>query len=66
MACTTDDDRCIIACLKTKANDRDEATMMQIPHDLKSIKNEMRDQLSPLGLWEEDKFGLWAVQHCSY
>jgi len=67
---TTDYRRCfagVILCGPADGDRGDEdALMAELPYDLKSIRDEMRRQLEPLGLWQEDKFGLWAVQHCSY
>lgn len=33
---------------------------------LDGIKAWLREELEPFGLWDEDKFGLYAVQYCSY
>jgi predicted RNA-binding Zn-ribbon protein involved in translation (DUF1610 family) len=31
-----------------------------IPDDVKEYKKKMRDTLIPLGLWDENKFGIWV------
>lgn len=30
------------------------------------LKNELEDFLTPLGLWDKDKFGLYSICYCSY
>ncbi len=34
--------------------------------NLDDCKQQLKQSLSPLGLWDEDKFGLWCVLYCSY
>lgn len=34
--------------------------------NIEEVKTKMREKLEPMGLWNEENFGLWAVQYCSY
>jgi hypothetical protein len=36
----------------------------QLPVDLESKKQKLRELLEPLGAWKEEKFGLYTVLHC--
>lgn len=51
---------------RTYSNGGADSDKAQVPADLKVAKEAMRDALGPLGLWDEKKFGLWAVLYCSY
>ncbi len=33
---------------------------------VEQMRHACREFLRPLGLWDESRFGLWAVLHCSY
>lgn len=39
---------------------------MRIPKDIETIKEKMKKLLKPIGLWDEKKFGLWAVLETNY
>jgi hypothetical protein len=34
--------------------------------DFQLCKKYMKDKLEPLGLWNENHFGIWGVSNCSY
>ena len=34
--------------------------------NIEEVKTKMREKLEPIGLWDEETFGLWSVQYCSY
>ena len=34
--------------------------------DLAEVRGNMRRVLEPVGLWDDDAFGVWCVLHCSY
>lgn len=37
-----------------------------VPSSFETIKAKLREVLEPLGLWDEETFGLYAVLYCSY
>ncbi len=39
--------------------------MVSLPENLSDIKNRLKEALEPHGLWDESKFGLWAVGRLS-
>lgn len=58
----TDEKRCF-AGISISADDAQHATSLFIPPE---IKTQVRNILESVGLWDESKYGLWAVQYCSY
>lgn len=42
-------------------SDKPDKSRMQIPKDINAIKETMKNTLGPIGLWDEKKFGIWAV-----
>jgi hypothetical protein len=34
--------------------------------DVDKLKADLKELLTPLGLWDEQKFGLYSICHCSY
>lgn len=62
---TTDNRRQIAGIGTTVDSDGcNEAQFMLVNFD--EIKRQVREVLEPLGLWDETKFGMWSVMHCSY
>ena len=49
------------AGVKHHANYGKDPNMLPLEKDIATIKAELKAKLEPLGLWEESKFGLWAV-----
>lgn len=42
---------------------------MELPYDLNDVRVELQAELRNLGLqelWDPDRFGLYAIQYCSY
>lgn len=63
----TDHNEAFIAAIVCKDDDYgDSKNFSQMPTELERIKNDMRNTLDPIGLWDEKKFGLWSVLYCSY
>lgn len=65
----TDDRNCWLAIRMKEVGDSEgcfDAVMLETPDDLSDLRKEMKDKLGPLGLWDEKKFGVWAIQYCSY
>lgn len=49
----------------TYSNGGDDKEFLPIK-DLESIKNKVKAVLEPIGMWDEDTFGLYAILYCSY
>jgi len=47
------------------AKDGFEFKFMDISNTL-TMKEDVKKELEPLGLWDEEKFGLYVIQCCSY
>lgn len=43
---------------------KDDLDLLNLP-ELQQSKEKMKEALSPLGIWNEKEFGLWAVLYCS-
>jgi len=65
MACGYDGDfYCIGVGSGPAGNYEPDAIRMEIRNiDLVVIETKLRKALAPLGLWDENEFGLWAVQY---
>ncbi len=48
-----------------KADDGTPSRFMDISNTLQ-MKEDIKNILSPLGMWDEKKFSLYVVQYCSY
>jgi hypothetical protein len=57
---------CIICADDTYSNGGNEVDFVQLPKNLAIEKKKMKVALEPFGVWDEEKFGLWAVLYCSY
>jgi len=63
----TDREEAVIAFVCAEETDNNKSNnFKQIPENIKEIKEQMRDTLGPIGLWDEKKFGLWSILYCSY
>ncbi len=47
-------------------SDRDGGIDSMTVPDLEGTKQECKEVLEPLGLWDESQFGLWVICYCSY
>lgn len=61
-AFTTDEKRGFAGLYRIGAGD----DAGRLPWPDRCVKEATREALEPLGLWDEESFGLWAVQYCSY
>ena len=39
---------------------------MELPKTIEELKIELKSKIEPFGLWNEDSFGVWCIQYCSY
>ena len=65
----TDNETAIVAVIFAKDKDYNKDnnhSFEQIPDNIKELKEELKNTLSPLGFWDEKEFGLWSVLYCSY
>ena len=67
---TTDHRGAVASILSCRAHDRHLIDFIPIDIDdldhITSLIAKAEDILSEHGLWDKDKFGLYAVQYCSY
>lgn len=45
---------------------KDEFDMLDRYDDIEQLKEELKAKLEPHGLWDEESFGIWIIQYCSY
>ena len=64
----TDQKNCWIAIRKKKVGgyNKDEFDMLDPTDDIDKLKEELKTKLEPHGLWDEESFGIWVIQYCSY
>lgn len=64
---STDDTRCFIGVIVCESGPyKGEVNFVQFPDDLEDKKQKLKDFLTPLGLWDESKFGVYSIMRCSY
>jgi hypothetical protein len=66
---TTDSESCVIGIGVggTYSNGGEDVCMMSIDDvNIEALKQELKEVLEPIGLWDESKFGLYTILHCSY
>lgn len=61
---STDRERAFVGLVSSDGNYR-RTGRVQV-EDISTLKRQLQHTLQPLGLWDEDKFGLHAVLYCSY
>jgi hypothetical protein len=54
------------AVLETGSSNGGDDVAFRTLDDIGMVKLKVKDVLEPLGLWDEKKFGLYAVLYCSY
>ena len=59
----TDYKDCWIAIYKEEFED---CVKMELPKTIEELKIELKSKIEPFGLWNEDSFGVWCIQYCSY
>jgi hypothetical protein len=52
--------------VNTCSSDSDEDVGFSKVLDTETLKESLRVLLEPVGLWDEDKFGIYSVLYCSY
>lgn len=65
----TDDKNCWLAISMKEVGDSEgvfDAVKLETPDNIGELRKKMKAKLGPLGLWDEEKFGVWAIQYCSY
>jgi len=63
---TTDDDRQFVGVGVSVWDDGDAQRLSLDTVELSAVRDKVRSVLTPIGLWDEKSFGLWAVLYCSY
>ena len=67
---STDQQYAVVGVLATDlvriGYDDKEISFAKLPSDIEKQKQEIKEFLEPLGLWDEEKFGMWSVGCCSY
>lgn len=49
----------------TYSNGGEDCDFMPLP-DMESIKKKVKEVLEPIGMWNEETFGLYSILYCSY
>jgi hypothetical protein len=63
----TDRKTAYIALMRAETGYQKHQARVSLPNlDLNAAAKEMREKLEPLGFWDAEAFGLWAVLYCSY
>jgi hypothetical protein len=64
----TDYRNCWIAIRKKEVGGyhKDESAMLDPSDDIDKLKKELKEKLEPHDLWDEESFGIWVIQACSY
>lgn len=63
----TDEANCWVAIQKQDLKD-DISSSIKFKNieDIEALKKEIKSKLEPIGLWNEEDFGIWAIQNISY
>ena len=56
----------LVALYWASDNKQHNSVMAKLSLNLEEIKEEMKNKLDPLGMWDEKKFGLWSLLYCSH
>lgn len=65
--CSSTDNEEMFAGIRIGSHtDRDDKPECGRIDDFDAMKKRVRSELEPLGLWDEEWFGVWTVLHCSY
>ena len=64
----TDQKNCWIAIRKKEVGgyNKDESAMLDPEDDIEKLKEDLKTKLEPHGFWDEESFGIWVIQYCSY
>lgn len=64
----TDNENCWIAIRKKEIGGyhKDDCDKLDRNDDIEQLKEELKAKLEPHGLWDEESFGIWIIQYCSY
>ena len=62
----TDHRECWVPIYSGEADDRIDNIKLNLPKSIEELKAELKTKLEPSGLWDEDSFGIWCIQYCSY
>jgi hypothetical protein len=64
----TDYNNCWIAIRKKAVGgyNNDEFDTLDRYDNIEELKKELKEKLEPHGLWDEESFGIWVIQQCSY
>ena len=62
----TDHKDCWIAIYKEEIDDRKNSVKIESSKTIEELKIELKSKIEPFGLWDEDSFGVWCIQYCSY
>lgn len=57
---------CIAAATDTYSNGGKDSFKVDLPANLEQRREKLKADLSAIGLWHDNEFGLWAVLYCSY
>lgn len=63
---STDSEETVLGIGCESGNWQGEVAFRPLPKDINTLKEELRQLLEPLGMWNEKAFGLYSVQYCSY
>lgn len=58
------DRKCVVVGIGTSTGWNEINSLKRV--DLAKVEDELKEVLSPLGWWDESKFGLHAILYCSY
>lgn len=56
----------IVASETGSSDGGDDVAFNKLPHNIEGEKERLKSFLKPLGLWNDRKFGLYAILYCSY
>ena len=65
--CSTDNYRSFFGyVLETGSSNGGQSVCFEALPDIQKIKTQIKEKLEPLGLWDEEEFGVYSILYCSY